>query len=75
MGFRTGFPLAQCEAYARERIAAGADLLILGHFHEERRFEVDARGRRGTVLVLPAWRERHRYLRVGPGGESAFVSA
>jgi UDP-2,3-diacylglucosamine hydrolase len=73
--FRGGFPVEECEAYARRRIRAGADLLVFGHFHEERRFEVREGGRTGTVFVLPAWREGHRYLRIDPGAEPAFVSA
>jgi len=75
LDFRTGFPLAACEVYARERVASGADIVVFGHFHDERQFDVEARGRRGSVFVLPAWRERHRYLRIDPLAEPAFVSA
>ena len=75
MQFRGGFPVAECEAYAAGRIAGGADLLVFGHFHEERRMEIAAGGRRGEVYVLPAWRSGHRYLRLDPGSEPAFVSS
>ncbi len=75
MEFRGGFPLAECEVYARRRIREGAALLVFGHFHEERRIDYEEEGRRGSVFVLPAWRDGHRYLKIDPGAEPAFVSA
>lgn len=75
MEFRGGFPVAECLAYARPRVRAGTDLLIFGHFHEERRIDIHEGGRKGSVFVLPAWRTAHRYLRLEPGAEPAFVSS
>ncbi len=75
LDFRGGFPFDECETYARRRIREGAEILVFGHFHEERRIEYIEEGRRGTVFVLPAWRRDHRYLRLDPGAEPAFVSA
>jgi UDP-2,3-diacylglucosamine hydrolase len=72
---RRGFPVEECALYARARIAAGTDCIVLGHFHEERRFDYESGGRRGSVFVLPAWRSGHRYLRIDPGSEPRFVSA
>ncbi len=73
--FRRGFPVAECERYARERIRGGAEILVLGHFHEELRFEFKEGDSTASVFVLPAWRAGHRYLRIDPGAEPAFVSA
>lgn len=73
--FRRGFPLFECEAYAQRRIAQGTEILVFGHFHEERRIDYRVGEKSGTVLVLPAWRAGHRYLRIDPGAEPAFVSA
>ncbi len=75
MRHKSGFPLAECEAYARRRIAEGTEILIFGHFHEERRLDYRVHDRMGSVLVLPAWRDGHRYLRIEPGAEPVFVSA
>jgi UDP-2,3-diacylglucosamine hydrolase len=75
MRHKSGFPLAECEAYARRRIAEGTDILVFGHFHEEKRLDYRVRDRRGSVFVLPAWRDRRRYLRIEPGAEPSFVSA
>ena len=73
--FRRGFPLAECEAYARLRIRDGTEILVFGHFHEERRFDFREGNRAGSVFVLPAWRAGHRYLRIDPGADPVFVSA
>ncbi|OLC53420.1 MAG: hypothetical protein AUH92_06055 [Acidobacteria bacterium 13_1_40CM_4_69_4] len=72
--FKSGFPLAECEAYARRRIAEGTEVLVFGHFHEERQIDYRVQDRKGSVFVLPAWRAGHRYLRIDPGAEPAFVS-
>lgn len=73
--FRRGFPVDECETYARERIREGAEILVFGHFHEERRFDFREGQRAGSVFVLPAWRAGHRYLRIDPGADPVFVSA
>lgn len=75
MKARGGFPMEDCLSYARARLRLGTEILVFGHFHEERRIAVEEGGRRGTVFVLPAWRAGHRYLRIDPGAEPAFVSA
>jgi len=75
MAFRGGFPLAESLFYARRRIAAGCEVMVFGHFHEERRIEVTEGGRTGVLFVLPAWRTGHRYLRIDPGAPPLFVSA
>jgi UDP-2,3-diacylglucosamine hydrolase len=75
MAFRGGFPIAESLLYARRRLVLGAEVLVFGHFHEERRIEVAEGGKKGVLFVLPAWRDGHRYLRIEPGAEPAFVSA
>lgn len=75
MDFRGGFPVGECLAYARPRIRAGTDALVFGHFHDERRIDVAEGERKGSVFVLPAWRDGHRYLRIADGSEPIFVSS
>lgn len=72
---KSGFPVAECEAYARRRIEEGREIVIFGHFHEERRLDYLVGARTGSVFVLPAWRDGHRYLRIDPEREPAFVTA
>ncbi len=47
-------------AYARRRLAEGHDELLLGHFHEERRWQVGA----GTVWLVDAWFRSRRIERL-----------
>ncbi len=67
------FPEAHCRRYAEARVAAGTDLVLLGHFHIERRLPVEAGARRGEVVCLPDWRTSRRYLRLGPDGRAEIV--
>jgi len=48
---RAEVPEAAIRAYAERRLAEGHDVLLLGHFHEPRTFEV----RGGEVRLLDAW--------------------
>jgi UDP-2,3-diacylglucosamine pyrophosphatase LpxH len=48
---RVRIPETAIRGYAERRLAGGHDVLLLGHFHEERRWEVAG----GRVWLLPAW--------------------
>ena len=47
--------------YAEGRLAEGHDVLVLGHFHEPRRWPVAG----GEVLLLDAWFRSRRVERFG----------
>src|SRR5438552_3856836 len=53
-------PVAACVAYARERVARGADVVALGHFHRFEVVEVEGGGRKGLLVVLPFWHDEPR---------------
>lgn len=73
--FRTYFPHTQCERYAREQFNRGADVLLMGHFHQRFHFRYSANaGRGGEVYVLPDWLTRRSALRIGAKGEVRSVS-
>ena len=73
--YRVSFPEAQAAQYARRAFAAGADAVVLGHFHEARvtEFPAGAGAGPGRLFVLPGWREERRYLRFDGAGEATFV--
>ncbi len=48
---RMALPEAAIRAYAERRLAEGYDVLLLGHFHEPRVWQVDG----GEVRLLDAW--------------------
>ena len=53
---RLAIPTAAIERFAARRLPAGHDVLLLGHFHEERRWRVPG----GEVWLLPAWFQTRR---------------
>lgn len=55
---KTYFPMEQCRHYAESLFGTTCDVIVLGHFHEEREMRLPT----GTVYVLPTWRGHHRYL-------------
>ena len=72
--YRIRFPAEQAAGYAEQAFRSGADMLVMGHFHEERVMEFpggEGHGG-GRLFVLPGWREDHRYLRVPAAGEPRF---
>jgi len=71
--FKRAFPEDDVRAYAAGILAGGRDLVVLGHFHEERRLVARTPSPPGEIVVLPLWTERRRYLRVGADGSVAFA--
>jgi UDP-2,3-diacylglucosamine hydrolase len=55
---RVAIPTAAIERFAARRLREGHDVLLLGHFHEERRWKVPG----GEVWLLPAWFETRQVL-------------
>jgi UDP-2,3-diacylglucosamine pyrophosphatase LpxH len=60
---RSRIPEEAIRAYATRRLAEGHDTLLLGHFHEERRWTVPG----GDIWLLDAWFRSQRVERVGAG--------
>ncbi len=61
---RLAIPTAAIERFAARRLQAGHDVLLLGHFHEERRWAVPG----GEVWLLPAWFNSRRIEWIGGEG-------
>jgi UDP-2,3-diacylglucosamine hydrolase len=51
LGHKRHVPEPVLREYGRRRLAQGHDVLLLGHFHEERRWPVDG----GLVWLVEAW--------------------
>ena len=65
---KKAFPEALVRAYAEPHFEKGADAVVLGHFHDERDLAAGER----RIIVVPAWKESHRHLRVGADGRIAL---
>ncbi len=72
---KTAFPEREVRRYAAERLAAGFDVVVLGHFHVEKDLRAEPPSSPGRILLLPCWKDSRRHLSVGAGGEIAFVQS
>ena len=72
---RKRFPREECAEFARRRFAAGVDVIVLGHFHEERVIRYPEAGEGKAVYVLPAWYTGGGYLRFRGGAAGEFIWA
>jgi UDP-2,3-diacylglucosamine hydrolase len=61
---KRAIPEAAIRGYAERRLAEGHDALLVGHFHEERRWEVTG----GRVWLLEAWFTSRRVEWAGAAG-------
>lgn len=67
-GMKRAFPEDLVREYAKPRFAGGIDAVVLGHFHDERDLQTGER----RIVVVPAWKESRRHLRVGRDGRMAL---
>lgn len=63
---KTRIPAEVIQHYARQRFQEGFDVLLLGHFHEGRRWRVGD----GEVVLLEAWFDSRRVEIFGAGEAS-----
>lgn len=71
LDYKASFPEAMVRRYAEPQFAAGHDLVVLGHFHQEHDLPTED----GRIIVLPSWRDARRFLRITAAGHAAFESA
>ena len=62
---KRAFPEVLVRRYAQPHLEGGADAVVLGHFHDEHDLSPPGPGR---IIVVPAWKESRRHLRLGADG-------
>jgi UDP-2,3-diacylglucosamine hydrolase len=65
---KRAFPEDLCMTFARTISERGFDLVVLGHFHEQRQYNWAMQARALTLYALPAWKDTHTYLTLDPEG-------
>lgn len=68
MRHKGSLPEPMLRDYARRAFTAGFSHVVLGHFHQETRMELEG----GTLWILPDWRAGRRYLRFDASGQPRF---
>ncbi len=58
-----GLPPGLLASFFPERVAQGADVVIIGHYHRAVSHEAELHGRRAEFYVLGDWVEHHTFLR------------
>ena len=85
---KESFPEESCRRYATDRFAEGTDIVMMGHFHQEKLMSQDrdadinrglgtdigAGERKKLVAVLPSWKEAYRYFYIAADGSMGFRS-
>ena len=85
---KSSFPEKDCLRYAADRFAEGTDIVVQGHFHQEKLIPQDgdagknrgsetgmgAGGRKKLLAVLPSWKEEYRYFYIAADGSTGFRS-
>ena len=69
MSFRTNYPEEESQRFSREEFRKGADLVIIGHFHQPKLIASEFEGKTRFFCSLPGWEEGFQYLII-PGDSS-----
>jgi UDP-2,3-diacylglucosamine hydrolase len=67
-----GLPVGLVGPFLEERASAGADVVIIGHYHRALSHEAELGGRRIEFFVLGDWVAHHTYLRFDGAGFQLF---
>jgi UDP-2,3-diacylglucosamine hydrolase len=72
--YKTKYPEEHCRKFCRERFESGSDIVIVGHFHEEREVKSIVNSKAVVFYNLPGWESGFRYLLIpGKEGDPRFV--
>ena len=67
---KSRLPIDRIRAYAERRFREGYDVVLMGHFHESWRAELDG----GVAEIVPPFLEEKSWLEVDPAGRTARVA-
>lgn len=70
--FRYNFPEDEGKAFASRLFRKGIDLVIIGHYHQEKVIEFSDHGPHKMLVCLPMWRMERRYFYINREGEFGF---
>ena len=73
--YKSRFPAVECGEYAHSLWSQGIDMIVLGHFHQERSLERQIGEPTQKLCILPAWKDSHQFLRITPEGRMFLESS
>lgn len=70
--YKANYPEARCRQFVSRTAQEGADVIVVGHFHEEKSWEINEHGKTVLFFNLPGWESGFRYLVVPDSGEKPY---
>lgn len=70
--YKINYPDSEVDRFCQEKAKAGFDIVVFGHFHEEKEFVVQESGRDVLCYNLPGWEKGLRYLEIPEEGKPVF---
>ncbi len=67
--YKIQYPEKYCKKFYEEKFEKGMDIVIVGHFHEEREVTATRNGKNVLFYNLPGWESGFRYLIIPQNGE------
>ena len=65
---RIRFPEEACRRYAARKVDEGADLILMGHFHDARSLPIATETGSGELHVIPDWMSQRTHSELSPDG-------
>ena len=70
--YKMQYPEGHCKRFLEKAAAGNANLIIVGHFHEEKSWEIPYQERIVLFFNLPGWESGFRYLVVPDAGNKPY---
>lgn len=70
--YKIRYPNAEVDRFCREKMNAGFNMIVFGHFHEGIEFLMEESGRNVLCYNLPGWEKGLRYLIIPEDGRPVF---
>jgi UDP-2,3-diacylglucosamine pyrophosphatase LpxH len=72
MQYRLRYPEEQCKLFRDDLFQSGADIVIAGHFHQEKELKEQLNSRTVMFYNLPGWESGFRYLTIPQTNEDPY---
>jgi len=72
--YRVSYPEDYCKEFREEAFRRGADIVLAGHFHQERTVKEQLNSRRVMFYNLPGWESGFRYLVIPQDREEPYFA-
>jgi UDP-2,3-diacylglucosamine hydrolase len=60
--YKQNYPELHCKRFREQRFQLGSEIVVVGHFHQERKVESSQNSKTVLFYNLPGWEEGFRYL-------------